>query len=252
MKLYYFYTKEYEEMRNSFLSSLKDPFDVIGMEANYKKSEGSGGGISTWTYKAHFILDAMKDNQGETILVCDIDIVFFEKTEELIKKAIENKKIVFQKEHLSYGANIGFMAIFCDRETTQFWETVLQTIEREHVWDQVIVNRMIYDEKYPISWGTLPLEFYSFTLSGNLKFSSGENLVKTFIRRVLILLKSLLRNLKRGGNVAEDRLTIKKRLSLWPKTIVCYHANFAGHEKNAMRIKLRQLLSVQNYLKKRK
>jgi hypothetical protein len=73
-----------------------------------------------------------------------------------------NNDICFQKESEHSGINIGFISIFCNETTLQFWEKVYTIICNTNRWDQEIVNNLIYNN-YNIKWDVFPSSIWNWS-----------------------------------------------------------------------------------------
>lgn len=167
MKIYYFCDKEYIDMKNVFVSSMKDPFEhkfKLLEKINIDKTK-PGSGIDIWTYKTKMAIDAIRENleKNEIIIISDIDIQFFKPCISTVNESLKNKDIVFQKEHEKNGINIGFIGIRCNMDTLNFWKVVYANILLTNDWDQAIINDMIYKEKYNIKWGLFPRTIWNWS-----------------------------------------------------------------------------------------
>lgn len=171
MKIYYFSDEKYLDMKDFFVKSMKDPwehkFTDLGIINVDKTKPGSGENI--WKFKTKMVLSAIKKNNNDIIVVSDIDIVFFKPVIPLINELMKDKEILFQGEYKDSGINIGFVAIKCNDNTYNFWNTVLKRINSDKIWDQKIVNELIYKENYPIKWGLFPPTIAARSHKGELK-----------------------------------------------------------------------------------
>lgn len=169
MKIYYYYDDAFADMKENFEASFKDDFEkkVIKLEdlktsksGQNKQSRTTGGGLDSWLFKTGMVIDAISNNFGEIIVISDIDIVFYDKCIPTILKTIENVDISFQRETLHRTVNIGFIAIRCNETTLNFWKTVRSQCKETKTWDQKIVNKLLYKQKYPIKWNRFPAEIW--------------------------------------------------------------------------------------------
>ena len=118
MKIYYFSDKNFLDMKKSFEESFKDDFEKqfkFIEKINLDKTK-PGSGIDIWKYKTEMIINAIKENMNskETIVISDIDIIFYKSVIPTIKRHMLNHDICFQKEWAKTGVNIGFMAMNCN------------------------------------------------------------------------------------------------------------------------------------------
>jgi hypothetical protein len=247
MRLYIFYNKEYEPMKRKFVSSLKDDYEVIAINVDYDRELSFGGGRSTWVTKTKLILKSIKENMGHFLIFSDIDIVFFKKTELIVSAALRDADIVFQREYEKSGVNIGFIAMRCKKDTLRFWGHVLSEIQRTDCWDQLVVNKMLYLDQYQISWKRFPPQIFNSTQGG----LEGLKTIKHFFWR-LFKIVSTRREVNMPAEYCDGKVQTQSRLSpqhLLTKDICLYHANFSGHDKNAMQLKLDHLELIGKYIK---
>jgi histidinol phosphatase-like enzyme len=79
MKIYYFSDESFLDMKNQFELSFKDDLDKqfkfiqnINIDRN-----NPGSGVDIWKYKTEMIIDAIKENPNDIIIISDIDIFFY-------------------------------------------------------------------------------------------------------------------------------------------------------------------------------
>jgi hypothetical protein len=168
MKIYYFSDSTFLDMKNNFELSFKDDFDkqyqfIENINIDRKKA---GSGIDIWKYKTEMIINAIKSNLNDIIVISDIDIIFYKPVIPTILKYMINNDICFQRENKGPDINIGFMSIYCNKVTLQFWITVYETICNTNKWDQEIVNDIIYNN-YDIRWKLFPFSIWASTNGNN-------------------------------------------------------------------------------------
>lgn len=158
MKLFYFSDASFLDMKVRFEKSMKDDFEknyVFIRKVNLDRSK-PGGGIDIWKFRTELILKAIEENLGRIILVSDIDIVFYKPVIPIVMDSMQGKDICFQRETRDDGINVGFISMLCNETTLQFWKQVYLNIRIGDRWEQEVVNTLIYNEAYPISWGLFP------------------------------------------------------------------------------------------------
>lgn len=247
MKLYIFYNKEYEPMKEKFLLSLKDDYEVIAHSVRYDREFASGGGKPTWVTKTNIILKSIKENIGFPVIISDIDIIFFKKTESIVLDALQDADIVFQREYDKSGVNLGFVAMRCNNNTLRFWEMVLSQVQNTNCWDQLVVNKMLYWDKYNISWKRFPSQICNSTQSGLCGLTKATHFIWRLFKNTY-----LRHEVNMPIEYCADKIQEKSPLNPQPiltRTLCLYHANFSGHEKEAMPIKLNHLKLIEEYLK---
>lgn len=169
MKIFYFSDKTFLEMKAKFELSFKDAFDkqfkyLENLNIDRNKP---GSGVDVWKYKTEMIIDAIKENKNEIIIISDIDIIFYKPVIPIIIENMIDSDICFQKETENSGINIGFISIYCNETTLQFWNKIYEILCSSNRWDQEIVNDMIYNHNYNIKWKLFPSSIWNWS-QGNL------------------------------------------------------------------------------------
>jgi hypothetical protein len=169
MKIFYFSDETFLDMKTNFELSFKEEFDkqfkfVKNINIDRNKP---GSGVDIWKFKTEMIIDAIKLNTDDIIIISDIDIIFYKPVIPIILENMCNTDICFQKETQNSGINIGFISILCNEITLQFWNEVYEIICNSNRWDQEIVNDMIYNSKYNIKWKLFPSSIWNWS-QGNL------------------------------------------------------------------------------------
>jgi hypothetical protein len=167
VKIYSIYTDELKEIKDIFLESIKDDWD-INMEYWGKSGEGDGDFATNGWYniqrrKIKFLIEKIKENWGNIIIWSDVDIQFFAKCDDLIKIAIDGKDIVFQAEWWPQKeVNVGFSVIRCNHKTLLLYQSVLQSdIENLPIADQSAMNNILKEKKVDVEWDILPNQFWA-------------------------------------------------------------------------------------------
>ena len=164
MKIYYFSDESFLDMKDQFELSFKDDLDKqfkFIQNINIDRNK-PGSGVDIWKYKTEMIIDAIKENPNDIIIISDIDIFFYKPVIPIILEKMTNNDICFQKESELSGINIGFISIFCNETTLQFWEKVYTIICNTNRWDQEIVNNLIYNN-YNIKWDVFPSSIWNWS-----------------------------------------------------------------------------------------
>ena len=116
--------------------------------------------LGIWEFKTYNVIQKIKENMGDTIIISDIDIQFFQPVIPAVKEALESCDMAFQKEYESSGVNIGFFGLRCNETTLSFWEEIQDMVTHQKVWDQKAVNLLLYHHHYPVRWGRLSSQFW--------------------------------------------------------------------------------------------
>jgi len=109
-------------------------------------------------FKSSKIIEAIKENLGEVILFCDVDIQFFKPVKDVLQKAIEGKDIVCQLDDPGGNLCTGFFVMRCSDKTLKLWEDVREAAKKEKR-DQMAFNRFLR-EREDIKYGTLPRTYF--------------------------------------------------------------------------------------------
>ena len=178
MKLYSVYTDSHRILKDEwFLKTLPEEWDL-----NIMHVEGKGGRVGSQEFlniiekKLEYIVKSIKDNMDDTIIWSDVDIQFFDRCKDTILESISRKDMVFQREWMGKDvANIGFIAIKCNRKTLNFWKCILErrkdTIQRFRYkklsyGDQSMINEALHDNNLGIKWGFFPDKIWAKSCGG--------------------------------------------------------------------------------------
>jgi len=145
LKLYTFYNQQFSLLKERFLKTLQDAYEVVCVSHEFDPKQALFGGYEGVLFKTTFIYNAIKENLGKIILVSDIDIQFFSKTRKFVLETIQNNDVVFQSHWFPNRKtiNIGFMAIRCNERTLDLWEKVLSMVRMQHGGDQRAIMNLL-------------------------------------------------------------------------------------------------------------
>jgi len=168
MKICTFYTENFRPMLDRFEKSFKDDFEHVAEKIDLTEGEvkGAGGGLKIWEFKTWNVIEKIKENMGDEIIISDIDIQFFKPVLPLLKNAMRHVDMVFQKEYESSGVNIGFIGIRCNQQTLEFWEEIQHRVKEQNIWDQKAANFLLYRDHSAVRWGRLPSQVWNWTQGG--------------------------------------------------------------------------------------
>lgn len=179
MKLCYMYDDAFVPLKDRFLLSLKDDFELISLKLNKPKFQDNapphelyGGGIDVWLEKPKYLLRVIDQCQpDEYFIYSDIDITFFQPILPTLDQVLNNKDVLFLREipdgmvpwqggDVAGNCNFGFCVVKACERTKAFFQDVLTLIERTRLMDQTVVNKILFGTpEYPLDWGVLPIEF---------------------------------------------------------------------------------------------
>ena len=183
MKIYFYSTPHFKTIRDQFVGSIKDDWDLREVTfEDFSSQNQIGGGMDSAFAKMFVISVAFQETvPGEVFIVSDTDIVFYASCSDQIRQSIENKHICISKERPEGGMNIGFMVIRNDEVTKRFWMDTHSRMQKRDIpiseggsgeitdiVDQGLVNVLLYSNQYPDMIGSfLPDSFWNWS-HGNL------------------------------------------------------------------------------------
>lgn len=144
IKLFTFYNSHFNILKDRFLRTLQDDYEVhcvLGdFEANHQPISHA---VDMFIARSNMICDAIKNNMGKIIIVSDVDIQFFRKSESTIRESLKGYDMAFQKGDNYRARNMGFIGIHCNPNTLAFFEAVREEIRKTGRWEEVIVNEFL-------------------------------------------------------------------------------------------------------------
>ncbi len=165
-KIYSIYTDEASELKEIFLRSIQDDWNIN--LKNFGQTNGNGNwGTPEFGQlmrkRIYYIISIIKENWYDVIVWADIDIQFFRKCSKLIEQAIDGMDILFQSENWpEKEVNAGFIVIRCNEKTLSFFETVWQKdLEKLEFFDQSAMNEILKENKIGLRWDILPSQFWA-------------------------------------------------------------------------------------------
>lgn len=168
LKVYSVYTNETAVLKDIFLNSIKDDWDIsmkkwepVGNDGDF----GSPGFIKLLRHKMEYLIELIQENFGNIIIWSDVDIQFFNPCTDLINACMADHDILFQAERWpEKEINSGFMVIRCNASTLVLFEHVLKAKmeEMRHI-DQTAINNVLNSNCINIKWDVLPQQFWAFS-----------------------------------------------------------------------------------------
>lgn len=168
LKVYSVYTDETAVLKDIFLNSVKDDWDIsmkywepVGNDGDF----GSPGFIKLLRHKMEYLIDLIQENSGNIIIWSDVDIQFFNPCNPLINKCMADNDILFQSELWPEKIiNSGFMVIRCNASTSKLFEHASKEKmeEMKHV-DQTAINNVLKGNCVNIKWDILPQQFWAMS-----------------------------------------------------------------------------------------
>lgn len=167
IKLYYCYTPSHKSLKENWLvPSLQDDYDLVG--ELYEQTCPSAkflepGWTKTTIKKILLIIRAVHENWGNVFIYSDVDIQFFQPTQDIILPLMATNDLVIQKRHPIGGVCNGFFACRANEKTLTLWEQVHNYMQANPtISDDDTLNRFIYDANpLNITWQYLPTTFFS-------------------------------------------------------------------------------------------
>lgn len=168
MRLYTFYDKRFNKLKERFSKTIKDNYEIIYTESPDFKSKGIPmGGKNVWLWRQQYLIDVIRANWGKVIVASDIDIQFFGPTEKIVEDAIKENDIVFQRCY--YGQdirpldiNIGFMAIRCNESSLRLFSKCLEKIKMTGEPEEMIINKILEKNKLNLKFGYFPMSIWAY------------------------------------------------------------------------------------------
>lgn len=161
MKIFYAYNEDFSDMLNSFLNSMKDQWDTMGFKIEDFKLKGQvAGGREADLMRKNLLDYAFSNTKPDEIFVMsDIDILFYKPCVPIVENEFskmqnilldsglveKEKDIIFQRERVNHGVNMGFMAMKNNERVRDFWNRVYKISLSKKLWDQPIVNDLLYE-----------------------------------------------------------------------------------------------------------
>lgn len=168
IKLFSIYTEETIELKDIFLRSIQDDWEL---NLVYWGKNGENGNWGTQSFgklirsKLRFIIDTIEKNWDDIIIISDIDIQFFRKCTKIIEKQIKGYDILFQSENWpEKNINAGFMVIRCNKRSLGFYKAVYdKDIEKLKFFEQSAMNEILQENKQDLRWNILPAQFWAMS-----------------------------------------------------------------------------------------
>ena len=172
MKLYSIYTEETNDLKDIFMNSIQDDWEINLVFWGKTGEDGNWGTESfgkLMRKKIQFIIDTVEKNQGDIIIFSDIDIQFFGKCTKLIETAIENNDILFQSENWpEKRINAGFIVTRCNDRTLSFFKSVSNIkLESLKFFEQSAMSKILKDGIVDLKWDILPSQFWAMSHQKN-------------------------------------------------------------------------------------
>jgi len=166
IKLYSIYTDEAAALKDIFLDTLQDDWELHISHWGKAGQDGDWGTpafVELVKKKVAYIIETIKENTDDIIIWSDIDIQFFGKCSDTILKSLSGNDIVFQAERWpAKEINAGFMAIRCNEKTLLFFETVLNfEIEKLRFFEQTAINKILKEQTVDLDWDVLPNQIWA-------------------------------------------------------------------------------------------
>lgn len=166
IKLYSIYTEETVELKDIFMRSLQDDWEV---NLVYWGKAGEDGNWGTKSFgklmrrKIEFLIDNVEKNWGDVIIFSDIDIQFFGECNRLIEVAIQNNDVLFQSEYWpGKNINAGFIVTSCNHRALNFFKSVAGLkLEGLKFFEQSAMNELLKNDSIDLRWDVLPSQFWA-------------------------------------------------------------------------------------------
>ena len=164
-----FWNENQKVLKEMFVESMHlhmPDVDIHPIEFQTKVSSSNFGTLefrSLMREKIHTVQNYVKEHDGETVLVSDIDILIYRPFYELL--CLKDSDIIFQKENRSNGINTGFYLMKCNNVTYNFWKRVENEMNLHNaeafINEQAVVNNII--DKSNIKWSFFPDTIWAYS-----------------------------------------------------------------------------------------
>ncbi len=170
MKLYSIYTEESRKLKDIFINTIQDDWEINLVFWGKTGEDGNWGTESfgkLMRRKIEFIIDTVERNWNDIIIFSDIDIQFFRKCNNLIETAMENNDILFQAEHWpEKKINAGFIVTRCNQRTLDFFKSVSDLkLENLEFFEQSAMTEVLNRKAVDLKWDILPSQFWAMSHS---------------------------------------------------------------------------------------
>lgn len=250
MKLYSLYTNHHKVFKdNWFIPSLKEEFDlnIREYQIDNKGEIGNKAFKDAMLLKVSTIIEAIQENNNEIIIYSDIDIQFFKKFKNYIKKEMLNYDMLIQRDSPFGVFCAGFMVIKCNRSTLNLFKKIRETmLLRDTHDDQQILNELLFYDLIESNFSIRLRVFVHRRVKHllNLFFNKENDSHKLFtkFKNPFNLKVNHLPNTFFSGGTFSANLWKPNEHLMIPDDIILHHANWTIGIKN----KIEQL----NYVRK--
>jgi glucuronoxylan 4-O-methyltransferase len=181
MKLFTIYSQRLSQLKDHFLATIQDDYEVIMIPADKHLQQLNDK--QQWKYcvgreKLDILNDIVRTHCGETVIFADIDIQFFRPTKADLLQTMRCYDIVFQKEKSSlYEAigserspanlNTGFMCFHCHPIVQELFQQAREWHRRNGQSSQHIINRLLLrGQPAGIRFGLLDARYWTYSQGG--------------------------------------------------------------------------------------
>ncbi len=130
---------------------------------------GSSTFLAALYARLDVLIEGIRQNQGEVLVWCDVDIQFFGRCSARILECLGNLDLCFQSEFWPPNGkiNAGVMVIRCNLKTLAFFQKVrAQDFFSLRFHDQTLIQNYLDSGKFGVWWGILPTEFWAYSHGG--------------------------------------------------------------------------------------
>jgi len=167
--LVFFSDANFKLLRNQFVSSatgkgfqLWESY-VDDLAVNPHRA---GGGRNVYEFKTRLVLESLdRVVPGDFLVISDVDVRFIDDAVvSCINESVLDLDACFQREFVDLGVNIGFMALRRTAPCMAFWQEVERLVLLNGVFDQRIVNDLLYGgfaDHLGMRWGRFPVSVWA-------------------------------------------------------------------------------------------
>jgi len=179
MKLFTFYTDTHEPLlREVFLPSLIDGEYELCIKKGEQMSEtgswNTDGYIHTIREKTEIIFNAIEESWGERFLFCDVDLVFFGPTREVVLREADGYDMAMQ-----WHKNAGFFVCHANERTHEVWRRSLELIKQDPDLTDEAAFRLVqrnWDQSEPLGGFKFKHLSDRFLETAMVEFADGKKL----------------------------------------------------------------------------
>lgn len=181
MRLYFVTSPSHRVLRDEwFIPTLRDDFDLVEAEVPQDCQTGeymTDGWAEAMIRKCDLVLKAIRENEEKVFLYSDVDVQFFDRTEQSIRSIVAGHDLLIQRNDPSGKPCPGFFACVGNERTKKLWTDVRGAIASgAFPCDQTAIHHLLRQGADSIRWSLLPDVFFCGGLLTGRRWSPGTPL----------------------------------------------------------------------------